>query len=369
MYDSYSLQGPYLPKATGGLEDAITRSAGCQPDSLTLRSYQINWPYSQPSTAIQQPYVSSSVSALDAKEQVEKFYHPQQVIFLNPERPRTPFIAEAGEIKDFVQQAFIAVTGKTLPSDITITVCPRSILQRIHEQFLNETVVGLSLNSSKQIFAVSGNLDEVMLVLGHELGHVITQVLPNRHVEEAKAFAFESAWANAIFEHDIGGLKGSINAAMLGMKPARNGLHDLAFEFVKSATMSGKDPLALHSELSGRWVAFGDLDQPEYFPLTSSSTPAYRSGGYLNKSNVQNVPWFTNFSWADLGTGIYGMYLPLTASIFMNERLLLSDLEQFHKTIGHEYVLHHVMKLPDDYVAKILEDTIFWIKEEEKYRP
>ncbi|MBI4176246.1 MAG: hypothetical protein HY518_03510, partial [Candidatus Aenigmarchaeota archaeon] len=84
----------------------------------------------------------------------------------------------------------------------------------------------------------------------------------------------------------------------------------------------------------------------------------------LNRSTVQNVPWMTNFSWADLGTGIYGMYVPMTASIFMNDRLLRSDLTQFHKTLGHEYILHHVMKLPDGYVAKILEETIFWEKKE-----
>lgn len=66
------------------------------------------------------------------------------------------------------------------------------------------------------------------------------------------------------------------------------------------------------------------------------------------------------------------MYIPLTASIFMNDRLLRTDLEQFHKTLGHEYVLHHVMQLPDGYVAKILEDTIFWVKDEEgkdRYKP
>lgn len=63
------------------------------------------------------------------------------------------------------------------------------------------------------------------------------------------------------------------------------------------------------------------------------------------------------------------MYLPMTASIFLNEKLLKNNLEQFHKTLGHEYILHHVMQLPDGYVTEILEQAIFWEKEEkDKYK-
>jgi len=297
-------------------------------------------------------------------------YESQPVAFLSPERPVTPFIAEAGLIAGLVREAFLATTQHPLPADIMVTVAQRRLLQQIHGQFLNSSVVGLSLNATREIFAVSGSLDELMLVIGHELGHVLSPALGDPHAEEAKAFAFESAWANAIFTRDIGGLRMNINAAALSMMPAQNGLHDLAFAFVKAAALSGKEPLELHSELSERRLEFSDnfeatpSQQAAYTPLAGSSTPAYRSGGYRNVSNVQNVPWLNNFSWADLGTGIYGMYIPSTASIFMNEKLLRNDLEQFHKTLGHEYVLHHVMHMPDGYAAKVMEDAIFWIKED-----
>ncbi|MEK6837451.1 MAG: hypothetical protein AABX69_02265 [Nanoarchaeota archaeon] len=329
-----------------------------------------------------------SVSGNDSAESNAAIYHAQPLAFLSPTRPRTPFIAAAAEIAEFIKESFAKTTQKELPEDIMITVATREMLQQIHKQFINTGVVGLSLNSlgssssnkvGREIFVVAGNLDEVMLIIGHELGHVLSPPLQSEKAEEAKAFAFEMAWAQAIFLHDVAGLRNSINQAALNMKPAQNGLHNLAFAFVRAATLGGKAPLSLHSELSLQQQDFSrefeDLRQPSpqpiaYVPLTSSSTPSYHSGGYRNKSNVQNVPWLQNFTWTDLGTGIYGMYIPLTASIFMNDRLLRTDLEQFHKTLGHEYVLHHVMQLPDGYVAKILEETIFWEKEEkDHYKP
>ncbi len=326
-----------------------------------------------------------AVSASDWAENSSAIYHAQPFAFLNPSRPKTLFVGDAAGIAGFIKEAFAKTTEKELPDNITITVAARETLQQLHSQFFNHGVVGLSQNNTREIFAAAGSLDEVMLVIGHELGHVLSPALNNQQAEEAKAFAFEMAWAQAIFEHDIGGLRQSINQAALSMKPAQNGLHDLAFAFVKAATMmAGKEPLALHSEIAARpdfdiqeFDSFNDSAAAaaipiSYVPLTSS-TPhraGYHSGGYRNKSNVQNVPFITNFTWTDLGTGIYGMYIPLTASIFMNDRLLRTDLEQFHKTLGHEYILHHVMQLSDNYVTKILEDTIFWVKEEEdKYKP
>lgn len=333
-----------------------------------------------------------SVSTDGAGERSATIYEFQPLVFLNPTRQRTTFVGDAAEIADFIRETFAKTTQKELPEDITITVSSRQVLQRIHPQFLKAGIVGLSLNgTSRQVFVAAGNLDEVMLVIGHELGHVFSPPLGNEQAEEAKAFAFEMAWARTIFLHDIAGLRNSINEAALGMRPAQNGLHDMAFAFVKAATLlAGKEPLQLHSEISAQpnfdINDFHNFEEAEaaatihesstqpvsYVPLVSATRhrPGYISGGYRNKSNVQNVPWFNNFSWADLGTGIYGMYMPLTASIFMNEKLLRRDLEQFHKTLGHEYILHHVMQLPDGYVAKILEETIFWVKDEEdKYKP
>jgi len=48
---------------------------------------------------------------------------------------------------------------------------------------------------------------------------------------QAKAFAFEIAWMKAIREHNIGNLAGSIETGILS--PANNGIHDVAFNFVR----------------------------------------------------------------------------------------------------------------------------------------
>lgn len=376
MYDTYlgPAAGAYPSRHYSGLESAVREAAPSFPGRAG-QSYEINQngAYAAASATPQLQHAYTSSAAITTWETAGKaIYDAQPVAFLNPSRPSTPFIAESGHILDLVREAFLATTQQQLPADIAITVAQRRLLQHIHSQFSNPSVVGLSLNATREIFAVAASLDAVMLVIGHELGHILSPTLTDRHAEEAKAFAFEAAWAKAIFEQDIGGFSSSINSAALDMKPAPNGLHDLAFAFVKAAVVAGKEPLSLHSELSAEKVDFGsDLAATPgqaitYVPL-SKPMPGYHSFGYLNKSSVQNVPWLQNFTWADLGTGTYGMYLPMTASIFMNEKLLRNNLEQFHKTLGHEYVLHHVMQLPDGYVVKILEETIFWIKDEEKH--
>lgn len=407
MYSGYSSSsGSYIPTLTAapqprsGLEDAISstitayqgsqagNAAGYAWHSYEVRkqeayafTHMLNDPVTQRYTATTTGSQTAAEAGKTSAVIEDAIYHSQPLVFLNRQRPRTKFVAAAAEIAGLIREAFAKTADRELPENITITVAPRTTLQASHRLFFNQGIVGLSFNGSgeKEIFAVAGNLDEVMLVIGHELGHVLSPTLSNGQAEEAKAFAFEMAWANAIFTHDIACLRSSINETALSMKPAQNGLHDLAFAFVNAATLAGKEPLQLHSQLSSQQQEF-DISSSDftitpttnpavYVPLISTPTPSYHSGGYRNKSNVQNVPFFTNFTWADLGTGIYGMYIPLTASVFMNDRLLRTDLEQFHKTLGHEYILHHVMQLPDGYVAKILEEAIFWVKDEEdKYK-
>jgi len=343
--------------------------SGLESIAASATNYEVG--YINSPVLLQPQQLSYTTTTYKAAAAPTPDYHaePQPVAFLNLDRPRTMFIAQAAEISEFVKEAFLVTTGRQLPEIITITIATRQILQQMQPQFLRPGVVGLSIGSTSEVFAVSGSLDEVMLTLGHEIGHVLTPQLPDGHKEETKAFAFEMAWAQSIFHNNIAGLRSSINAAAIAMKPAKNGLHDLAFEFVRAATiLKGKQPLEIHAELTGTATAAGIIPV-SYTPLANSS-PHISYSGYRNKSNVQNVPWMTNFTWADLGTGVYGMYIPLTASIFMNDRLLRTDLEQFHKTLGHEYVLHHVMQLPDGYVAKVMEEQIFWTKDEkEEYKP
>ncbi|MBI2137454.1 hypothetical protein HYU12_02960 [Candidatus Woesearchaeota archaeon] len=291
----------------------------------------------------------------------------QPAIFLNPARAPTPFIGQAAEVEQPVKEAFRKTTGQELPCDITITVAAREELIRKNMAFLNNSVAGLSIHSTREIFATAGSMDEVMLTIGHELGHVIKKPARTAEEEEAKAFAFEAAWAKTIFEEDIAGLKGSINASML--EPAQNGLHDTAFNFVKNNSESA---LELFNKISNGEITQEQVMQGQRLmqPYRHSAGKTKLYGFYPNRSRIENLPPMHNFFWADLGRGVYGMYIPMTTVEMINEKLLRQDIEQLHKTLGHEYSLHHVMKLPDGYVTEALEEAMFWTKEEEEpYKP
>lgn len=169
--------------------------------------------------------------------------------FLNIYRPQTPFIGKAEAIKEYIQQTFTATTGISLPEDISIRICTADELKRVHGNFSNvwsDGIQGFSLNKTREIFVKEGELDRVMLVIGHEIGHVLSNTLDDKHDEEAKAFAFECAWMEAIVKHNIANLKDSINLEFI---PANNGLHDIAFGFVRNVIKSGKEALMLFREL------------------------------------------------------------------------------------------------------------------------
>ncbi len=298
----------------------------------------------------------------------------QPSFFLNASHPNTPFVGDAAEITEHIRWAFLLTAGAELPLGISITVSPREQLLQKSLAFLSDSVVGISIHSTGEIFVAAGGMADVMLTIGHELGHVIREHARTPRQEEAKAFAFEAAWAKAIFENDVAGLRDSINAASLS--PARNGLHDVAFSFVRN---NSAQPLQLFdrissNEVSAEQILEGMQLQPTADKLHIYSLPRRNKtkmyGGYLNKSRVQNLPPPHNFFWSDLGKGVYGMYIPLTTVELINETLLRKDLEQLHKTLGHEYSLHHVMRLPDGYAVEALEEAMFWTADdEERYKP
>ena len=110
--------------------------------------------------------------------------------------------------------------------------------------------IGLSINRGKdgltsEIFVLNDTLARVLLTLGHELGHVLTQTLDNPHDEEAKAYAFSLVWMKAIKEHDIAGL----SDAIVTERPAENGLHNVAFGFVERLLQTGKEVGEIYVEL------------------------------------------------------------------------------------------------------------------------
>ncbi|MFO8015499.1 MAG: hypothetical protein R6U32_00180 [Candidatus Woesearchaeota archaeon] len=176
--------------------------------------------------------------------------------FLRPERPRARFVGSVEGIRDYIEEAFKATTGKDLPEDISIEVMSQDDLMQRHRMCngtWNPGIQGFSINRKgfgQSLIAVRENeLDMLMMVIGHELGHVLSFQLPNQLDEEAKAFAFEMAWIKALYDNNIAGLRESIDP---NPKPAKNGLHDRAFAFVKGLLMKGADAFDIFTGLMKR---------------------------------------------------------------------------------------------------------------------
>src|SRR3989338_2377411 len=153
--------------------------------------------------------------------------------FLHIYRPDTQFIDDASDVEEFVKEAFRTTTGEELPGHIRITICNEEKFKLLHTSKggkWSKGIQGFSVHLTKEIVVKQNKLDVVMLVIGHELGHVLSPPLSNMHDEEAKAFAFELEWMKAIKQNNIANLAGNIN---IDFQPANNGLHDVAFNFVK----------------------------------------------------------------------------------------------------------------------------------------
>ncbi|MFA6888957.1 MAG: hypothetical protein WC254_05685 [Candidatus Woesearchaeota archaeon] len=194
---------------------------------------------------------------------VQDYFTPQTkeyhaVSFLKQYRPATQFIAEAEQVEPIVKETFEKTTGKTLPSNIIIHILDEKKMKNAHGShngIWNNTILGFSLNSVpyKHVFVKHAELDQVMAVIGHEIGHVLTPTLPNMHDEEAKAFAFEFAWINTIVENNINNLENNFT-----LEPAKNGLHDVAANFVKKLISSGKEVLEIYKELAKGIININD---------------------------------------------------------------------------------------------------------------
>lgn len=147
----------------------------------------------------------------------------------------TEFVDDASVFEEPAKEAFRKTTGKELPSNISIHLCTEKELRTAHERHggrWSSGIQGFSINRGlkgvSEVFVKKGMLDEVMVTLGHEIGHVISPTLHDARDEEAKAFAFSIAWMRTIVDNNIAGLTNAINPM-----PAQNGLHDVGFEFVQ----------------------------------------------------------------------------------------------------------------------------------------
>ena len=182
--------------------------------------------------------------------------------FLEPSRPKAKFIDDSETVMDIVEEVFELMMKEKIPDNITIQILAFEEFRDIHSSFgsWSNGILGFSINDkAKKIFVREMELDALLLVLGHEIGHVLTETLVNKHDEEAKAFAFSIEWARTIKTHNIGNLGSSISNE-LNFSPARNALHDVAFQFVRLMLNKGRKVMQLHDDLVKGYVSvFGGI--------------------------------------------------------------------------------------------------------------
>jgi hypothetical protein len=154
-------------------------------------------------------------------------------------------------VRSLVEDAFEATAGKQFPKDIAVRICSEKELRKFHESHGGKWypgIKGFSINrrgfGTSEVFAKEDELARLMLTLGHEIGHVITLPMKESVDEEAKAFAFSMAWMKAIKDKNIGSLSQVINPM-----PAKNGLHNIAFEFVIELMEKGRKAIDVYLDL------------------------------------------------------------------------------------------------------------------------
>ena len=172
--------------------------------------------------------------------------------YLEDNRPATPIVNELGEVQTVIDEAFLKVTGQTFPADmIHITILPAEEFVRTQpmKNSHNGTIVGYSINKygkgASTIVIKQDHLHAVLLTIGHEIGHVMSPTLPDARDEEAKAHTFSIAWMEVIRLNNIAGLSPNIR-----LNPARNGLHDVALDFVNFLRWRGSSSLDVFKTLA-----------------------------------------------------------------------------------------------------------------------
>lgn len=192
--------------------------------------------YSGSSSSTGQRYDTSKEYASQNQTHAEYHFLPDQ--FIRPGKEGV-FIGDAEEIRPFIEETFQLMFACPFPKHINLSILREEEFRKIAP---HPNAIGLSFNRTKyggisDIFVLRDSLARVMLTLGHELGHVLTETLSDPHDEEAKAYAFSLAWMKTIKEHNIAHLGGAI----ILENPALNGLHNVSFSFVQKMLGEGKE--------------------------------------------------------------------------------------------------------------------------------
>ncbi len=254
MSQSYArMPGSNLEYIAQSAVNYSARSFSSQPAYAT-----ISLPAS-PSFSYHIPPAGPTVSYPQSALGPYTIFHPQTEYHFMPEQFLKPgkegiFVGEAAQLRPFVEETFQKLFQQPFPVDIKISICNQKQFRTLAP---HPSTIGLSINRRQQgllseIFVLNDSLARVMLTVGHELGHVLTSTLEDKHDEEAKAYAFSLAWMKSIREHNIAGLGNSF----ITENPAENGLHNVAFRFVEKLLQQGRKAWEVYLELIGGRVSF-----------------------------------------------------------------------------------------------------------------
>lgn len=172
-------------------------------------------------------------------------------VFLEENRPATPIVTDSGSILGIIQETFQTMTGYQLPRDMSIIILDDEQFKQAHSAYgrWSEGIMGFSINrigkGISDVFVRQDHLDSMLLTIGHEIGHVMSPTLPNKHDEEAKAHAFSLAWIETIRDNNIAGLRPNIK-----LNPAKNGLHDVSLNFVMDLLKAGNTSFTIFKTLA-----------------------------------------------------------------------------------------------------------------------
>jgi len=162
----------------------------------------------------------------------------------------TQFMEDEKEILPYIEEAYSEVTGKKLPLNFSLKLCDEDELKLAFKFFKGKWqngIQGFCINrkqGTSRVFVMKDELAKVMLTIGHEIGHLQTATLRGIE-EEAKAYAFSLEWMKKIKEKNIAGLSN----VFVNERPAENGLHNVAFEFVLNKMKSGMKAMEIFDRL------------------------------------------------------------------------------------------------------------------------
>ena len=146
-----------------------------------------------------------------------------------------------------ISKSFAQIPETILPQSKTQQTGIRELQER---QLLEQARIIMGGPIEPEEYRV-GPGDELMITIGHEIGHLLAKSAENEQDEEAKAFAFCCAWISIIKEHNIGGLRDNLVIPT----PAQNGVHDKAWEFVQQMIKHGENPIGLFYQLSSGYIS------------------------------------------------------------------------------------------------------------------